>query len=63
VTAGFDGTESAWSLNFGFAGQYCSVWQIKADLVADFKDSGNHTRNGLLTPERFDQIPSTETPA
>jgi hypothetical protein len=40
VSDGFDGVEPAWSLNFRFAGQYCSVWQIKAGLAADFRIPG-----------------------
>jgi hypothetical protein len=45
----FDGAEPSWSLNFGVAGQYCSVWQSKAGLAADFEDPG---QRGLRPPWR-----------
>jgi hypothetical protein len=48
VSDGFDGVEPAWSLNFRFAGQYCSVWQIKAGTRRRFQDTGNHRHIGLL---------------
>jgi hypothetical protein len=37
---GLDGAEPGWSLNFRFAGQYCSVWQIKPGLAPDFRMPG-----------------------
>ncbi|THD56851.1 MAG: hypothetical protein E8A46_02495 [Bradyrhizobium sp.] len=37
---GFDRAGPGWSLNFRFAAQYCSVWQIKPGLAPDFRTPG-----------------------
>lgn len=37
---GFDRAGPGWSLNFRFAAQYYSVWQIKPGLAPDFRMPG-----------------------